>query len=386
MRPLNRPKVDCLLILRGLACLGVLIWHVEPPKEFLFFKGINLSFLTFPSGFAALWIFFLLSGYLIGKVFFTGKYDISFRGVVNFYYNRILRIFPLYYFNIIFLSVVFYSSLVKTSPEILIRLLTFTANDFFRLKTFNPPIWAVSAEVQFYLFAPLFFVIFYAISKKKIPLFFIGPMILLAGLFVRIAFVQLFNASSDIFRYVSLLYSPLYGNLDVFLFGFCINLAFRDKDGRVAKWHGWANKKIALLLLVILYFFTSYASLHFVEQYYIYKNLVIFIMPFMTALFVGYFILAFEAQNYWKYPTSGIRLSLKGYLKSPLKLFETLGILSYGIYLWHRPVIDHFGFGNSDNVSFLPFLTKLTGAFLTTLLFALITYIGIELPLSRKKR
>lgn len=54
--------LDALLFLRGFACLMVLIIHCNPPRNAIFYKGYDLSWLTFSSGFVGVWIFFCLSG------------------------------------------------------------------------------------------------------------------------------------------------------------------------------------------------------------------------------------------------------------------------------------------------------------------------------------
>ena len=65
---INLPrKIDLLLIIRGFLAYAVLVWHFKgyeyPIKE--------LAFITIP-GRMAVWLFFILSGYLIGFGFSSG--------------------------------------------------------------------------------------------------------------------------------------------------------------------------------------------------------------------------------------------------------------------------------------------------------------------------
>lgn len=59
-----------MMTLRGLACLAIIWFHLRPPT-WLSINGINLSFITAPSGTLAVYIFYLLSGYTIGYGFFS---------------------------------------------------------------------------------------------------------------------------------------------------------------------------------------------------------------------------------------------------------------------------------------------------------------------------
>ncbi len=89
---INLPrKIDLLLIIRGFLAYAVLVWHFKgyeyPIKE--------LAFITIP-GRMAVWLFFILSGYLIGFGFSSGRYSYDQKGLLDYYRNRILRIIPLF--------------------------------------------------------------------------------------------------------------------------------------------------------------------------------------------------------------------------------------------------------------------------------------------------
>ncbi|MGB3655227.1 MAG: acyltransferase family protein, partial [Rivularia sp. (in: cyanobacteria)] len=64
-------RLDALLALRGFACLMVVTIHCAPPRKSIIYDGFDLSWLMFSHGAIAVWIFFVLSGYLMGKVFYT---------------------------------------------------------------------------------------------------------------------------------------------------------------------------------------------------------------------------------------------------------------------------------------------------------------------------
>src|SRR4030042_3813192 len=215
-------KANPILLLRGIACLVIFIWHVGLPKEYLLINNINLSWITVPSGIMALWIFFILSGYLNGKNFYQQKYFLTRLGISRFFFNRLIKVAPLYYFNMIFLSLVIYPEVWRSGQQMLLKLFSFTANDFLSLWYFNANLWAVSTEVQFYLCVPLFF---YFLSKlpKELPYYLLSLCtILFVGLFIRLIIFykyQVYNSE----KYIAYIYTPLITNIDFFLFGFLLN-------------------------------------------------------------------------------------------------------------------------------------------------------------------
>ena len=56
--------LDSLLTLRGVACFMGVISHCNAPRKAIFYKNLDLTWLTFSFGFVGVWIFFCLSGYL----------------------------------------------------------------------------------------------------------------------------------------------------------------------------------------------------------------------------------------------------------------------------------------------------------------------------------
>jgi hypothetical protein len=75
--------------LRGLACLVILVYHFRPPLV--------------PYGWAAVDLFFVLSGYLITSILIRNEG--SPRLLRNFYVRRGLRIWPIYYVTILALAI-----------------------------------------------------------------------------------------------------------------------------------------------------------------------------------------------------------------------------------------------------------------------------------------
>ena len=121
-------------------------------------------------GWAGVEIFFVLSGFLITSVLLAdadlpvGLY------LKRFYWRRLLRIFPLYYF---YLGLVAAAYLMTGRPSLFGRywpsLLTYTFNFEFLLPSYRNEytfghFWSLSIEEQFYLFWPL---ALYFLDRRK---------------------------------------------------------------------------------------------------------------------------------------------------------------------------------------------------------------------------
>lgn len=130
--------------IRGIAILLVLLFH----------SGILLV------GWAGVQLFFVLSGYLITRGLIEQKNGSLREYLTGFIWRRSLRIFPLYFFFIAAVAVVF---MLTKEPASFKRdwpfLLTYTTN-FGRLREIDIDpafvhLWSLAVEEQFYLIWPL---------------------------------------------------------------------------------------------------------------------------------------------------------------------------------------------------------------------------------------
>jgi peptidoglycan/LPS O-acetylase OafA/YrhL len=148
-----RPDIDGL---RAFAVLPVVLFHF---KIFPDYVG---------GGFVGVDIFFVISGYLITKIIFSGIQDRSY-SVVGFYDRRIRRIFPalilLYFVCIALAFFLEFPSEAENVSKSVIASAFFVSNIFFygrsgyfdRDSETNPLLhtWSLSVEEQFYVIFPL---------------------------------------------------------------------------------------------------------------------------------------------------------------------------------------------------------------------------------------
>ncbi|MEL7115146.1 MAG: acyltransferase, partial [Pseudomonadota bacterium] len=155
-------------VLRALAVLAVVIYHT----------GLEVL----PGGYLGVDIFFVISGFLIGKMIMTScdKGTFSF---ADFYLRRLFRLVPATLCTL-FVTTVLASVLLTHAgwedfQSQLLGALTFTANFalYFQLDYFAPAaermpllhMWSLAIEEQFYLFAPV--VIFLTPARLRTAVF-----------------------------------------------------------------------------------------------------------------------------------------------------------------------------------------------------------------------
>jgi peptidoglycan/LPS O-acetylase OafA/YrhL len=154
--------------LRALAFLAVFLHHTHPHWQW--------------SGYLGVYLFFTLSGFLITRILAADSDPSLSNRVSRFYWRRTLRIFPLYYFTLLWLALL--GSLYHPA---------WTCSYLLNIKIFldqswPKPIlhlWSLCVEEQFYLVWPLLF--WLTPARSRFSLIFI---LLLASKCIRACFID----------------------------------------------------------------------------------------------------------------------------------------------------------------------------------------------------
>ncbi len=395
----NNNRLDVLLALRGFACLMVVIIHCAPPRNALIYQNYDLSWLIFSHGAVAVWIFFCLSGYLMGKAFYTERYSSDVTGVINFWRNRILRILPLYYFAVLILSIFVYPDVLKFENwGYLLRVCTFTYHPYIASQpiAFNDVFWSLSTEVQFYIFVPFIYNLSKSLIFKKKQIIAATILIVLIAFLIKtlswLSFSHQINQQMGYaFKYW---YTPIFNNIDIFLCGFLVNVFIKyhkPSSSGINKILFINKKYIAIILMILLYLLTSHHLYH--QELWALPNrpagwrtiTTIFIFQPLTAIITSLFIFAFESDNYHIY-TKKEKLSFAAILKNPLRILEVLGNLSYGVYIWHLPILLRIYSIFSSEIPIEAFYNRLVATLILSVILATVTYYLVELPAAKFKK
>ncbi|MES2766972.1 MAG: acyltransferase [Bacteroidota bacterium] len=147
--------------IRAIAALIVIVFHIDQSMDYLF--GIQpVGFYLKGTAHLGVILFFSLSGFLITYLLLKEKEQFGTIDLPKFYKRRILRIWPLYYL-IIIIGIIFIFLKISIPPEkdfiTTITLYTFlmanAAYAFEYAVITLIPLWSVGVEEQFYVFWPI---------------------------------------------------------------------------------------------------------------------------------------------------------------------------------------------------------------------------------------
>lgn len=349
---------------------------------FLLVFALHTEYLQ--SGWVGVSLFFVLSGFLITGILLDMKKSLSRRDYFfKFYGRRFLRIFPLYYFYLlavallttwlisisyrprymqIFLDQVWYAALYMYD--------FFFGMTSFQDSNFLDHFWSLSVEEQFYIFWPLLLLLVPEKSLKKLFISFIvlGPLFRLTFFFVHAsgAFPFLTNDPSIA------VYPLPFSHIDAFAFGAYISRFSLPK----AKQQFW----LLAIALPILGFASNYRATGTLGD--------------LSTL--GYpFLLPNAYQFIWAYSLLDYFFALilygvvyEGWATRFLEWYPLryLGKISYGLYVYHFPVI-WFAARIADLGVAPPQLKPLIAliAFCVTVLIASISFRFMERPIINLK-
>ncbi len=303
-----RPDIDGL---RAIAVLSVVLFHLTPAVS---------------GGFVGVDVFFTISGYLIGAILLRQTGDGSFR-YAEFYERRIRRIFPALFAMLLVSSVVGWRYLLPTELIAYAKTLVaavFSASNFYfwRYTNYfdnsaasNPLLhtWSLAVEEQFYLLLPPLLVLLRRFAPRRLALVL---WLLTAASFAYSAYGAFHDPAATFYLLPARIWELLLGTLLALPRGF-------PALEHVASRPAVRNAAGALGLVLILGCVWGYDT----------------DIPFPglaalpPCLGAALLIWAGERGRYF----IGRLLSFK-----PL---VWIGVISYSLYLWHRPLIVYYSFG-----------------------------------------
>ena len=250
---------DPLMGIRALACLMVLMGHyfiiVFP------FSTVGVSnttqILLHSSPWAGVWLFFALSGFLMGKGFVGHRYTLDEAGYRSFMRNRVLRIAPVYVIGLFLVSLYRYTEILQwKNTWMLAEILMFDYRGDLPI-TSNGTLWSISTEMQFYLLAPMLILI--RLHKWTGRAFIAMPVLFVcAGTLFRIWIRA--HSRGQMLTYG---YTPLVPNLTIFLAGMSVNLLPKM---RFRRWFSLALLVSTLVFYSVICYFTFYMNMS-IEDY-----------------------------------------------------------------------------------------------------------------------
>jgi peptidoglycan/LPS O-acetylase OafA/YrhL len=322
--PIAAKGADPLLTLRGFACLIVLIGHgtaiVFSPAEFSELIRNDSPFrLAMVCPWLGVWIFFVLSGYLMGKGFYGGRYEVSRAGIVRFYFNRLLRIGPVYWTAILIVAAILARRVFQ--PE---NLLGFLSSLLFFQSNEMPfvvigALWSVQTEIVFYLVVPfLFAALATLINRGARPVWLLAAF-LAFGIAYRIA-ALLLGKLAGVSIWNAVICVPTIANIGLFATGILTNWLIAHHGKQMSVRFVATGICAALFVVGALLFSASRIADGKLQL-----EALVILGPTVAAILTSIAIMAVETE-----PSHGVFV----------RMTQWFGILTYSIYVVHEPIYN----------------------------------------------
>jgi peptidoglycan/LPS O-acetylase OafA/YrhL len=368
-------RFPCFDGYRAIAALLVLLTHVTFSAHFN-----NMTFGEFFARMdAGVAIFFLLSGFLLYRPFVMARLtNEAGPGVVSYLWRRVLRIYPAYWLAVLVGVYVFGYSPFGSVGQALLHLSLF--HIYSPTTVLQGPIlqsWTLGTEVSFYLFLPLYAAAIGALAMRtRRPLATqLAGVAALYAVSVTWQFVVLGSGS----RYAGMYMTWLPAWLDLFSLGMglaVVSAWLATHDRRDTTILSWRGAPAGCWTLAALAFWAVSTRIGLPRASIVYsrgEDMARHVLYGATAFFL---LLPgiFGPQR---------RGAIRRFLQ--LRVVVALGLVSYGLYLWHELWItkfldwtgDHFGYS-----SFFPMLVAVVALTITT---AALSYRLVEQPILRLK-
>jgi peptidoglycan/LPS O-acetylase OafA/YrhL len=296
-------------IIRGLSILLVVSYHFSQNyfnyakieanlNDNIALKNIIMYCTVGRFGYYGVYLFFMLSGYLIHSIYFRSNIK-----PFSFYKKRILRIYPLYLVTLTMFFLVFHKYENVNMKDYLFHFFFIHNFDQETYYSINPSFWSLAIEVQFYLFFPIinFF------SHKKHLIFY---------LFIASLFFSGYIIYNSELNNNNIMTTPKY--VSIWLIGWVISEYKTNLD--------FFYSKFKLLINCIFIFLVTFAFSNLSSK--INLDWLNFLLSNLFFVFLFYKLLTMKI--------SFFPMMLKKYVGNILVFY---GMISYALYVIHQPII-----------------------------------------------
>jgi peptidoglycan/LPS O-acetylase OafA/YrhL len=345
--------------IRFLAFCTVFTVHLFQIKHPLFNNGIFhfINYNIVSRGYLSLCVFFILSAFLITYLAFSEQQKKGSLHTLKFYIRRMLRIWPLYVFILIFIFLITPLIWPEFKADISrwpwFALFAGNFDILYNGMPSNPlllPLWSIAVEEQFYLFFPITFLLF--LGKKRILLFYS----LIALIVIAVRYYYSSNYMAHGIHTLSVMGDFATGSAMAALFFF--NEKFREK---------FVNLKQSTILLIYIIAIAVILIKRF--DYNLPGSLI------SRLVYDVFFAFVIAEQCFCKNSIFKV---------NKISIFNSLGKVSYGLYLFHafgllaaEKIVEHYIPINNWKILLI---TIAAIAMSITILCSYISYYTIEKP------
>lgn len=313
-------KINTIDYIRVIATLIVFMLHTAIFTAIItdgkIWIKLKQYFFLYTPAWAGVWIFFIISGYLIGRGFVSKRYTLSRKKILEFYLSKLIKIgIPTLSF-IFFSCVLIYPRFIFDNKGVLRRILTFTYNGIPGVDGIGA-VWYVSTIMQLYLISPI---IIYIVEKvKKVIsnkyLWGIWIGVILIGLLLRYV---MYKNNAD---WHTQIYTPSILNLDLFVSGILTSYLPKPSIKRNRIIILWIIFGTVLLCNCFIYSRDNNIC-YFIYQY---------LFPSIYAIIVN--ILIYYAMDFNETDTNEITNTIN-------KVILIFSNISFQFYLWHSLILS----------------------------------------------
>jgi peptidoglycan/LPS O-acetylase OafA/YrhL len=327
---MKKNTFDRLNLLRIFAFLMIFLLHVKMFVPVTWYENVKFAWILFTPAWAGVWIFFILSGYGIGHGFYKNIYELSPKGILKYYYRRLIKIVPIYWAYLFIVTLFLKPDYLLPGTNTVSRLLSlflFSYQEEFDSLYYGLA-WYLSTLIRLYLIAPvIYFLIKRYLTGKKYfwPLFI---ALFFFGILFRISMgYHIFITGSG--SWAPDIYMPFYFNLDLYFGGFILNelksRQFKMKSLKVVPWLFFGG---LVLYNSYIYYFANYFGVGNL-------NIYCYILPSAYLIVVCWLIFNYDIlRNYSDTPLNVIELK-----KNKWRIIDYFAKLQMPLYLFHSTIL-----------------------------------------------